>query len=64
MSQVNSFIERLGSCPLGTAVWSIFEKLCVEILEFLFVPPLTFHGKQVKTYSRTNRRDAFLQIGN
>ncbi len=58
MSQVNTFIQRLDSCPLGTAGWSTFETLCTEILTFLFVPPLTFHSRQARTYSGVNRRDA------
>jgi len=58
MSQVNSFIERLDTCPLGMAGWTDFENLCTEILCFLFVPPLTAPTRQPRTYSEIERRDA------
>lgn len=60
MSQVNDFIQRLDACPLGKAGWSLFEDLCVEILSFLFVPPLNAAQRQARTYSGVNRRDAIL----
>lgn len=60
MNQVNNFIQRLDSCPLGNAGWSLFEDLCCEILEFLFIPPLSTIQRQARTNSGTNRRDAIL----
>jgi hypothetical protein len=60
MSQVNDFIQRLDACPLGRAGWSQFEDLCTEILEFLFVPPLSQPQRQARTYSGVNRRDSIL----
>lgn len=58
MSQVNDFIQRLDACPLGRPGWSQFEDLCTEIIEFLFVPPLSQTQRQARTYSGVNRRDA------
>jgi hypothetical protein len=58
MSQVSDFIKRLDACPAGSAGWSTFEKLCVEILQFLFRPALTFHSTQARTYSNISRMDA------
>lgn len=58
MSQVNAFIQRLDSCPLGSAGWVEFENLCTEILTFLFVPPLVTSQRQAKTNSGVQRRDA------
>lgn len=58
MSQVNTFIQQLDTCPLGNAGWSQFENLCTEILKFLFVPPLSEPTRQARTYSAVNRRDA------
>ena len=58
MSQVNTFIQQLDACPLGTAGWSQFETLCTGILKFLFVPPLNEPTRQARTYSGVNRMDA------
>jgi hypothetical protein len=58
MSQVTDLVKRLESCPAGTIGWRNFEDICVEILEFLFVPPLVRPIIQTRTYSGTNRRDA------
>lgn len=60
MSQVNDFIQRLDACPLGSAGWSQFENLCTEILQFLFVPPLSQPQRQARTYSGVSRRDSIL----
>ena len=58
MSQVIDLVNRLDNCPTGEGGWRSFEELCVEILEFLFVPPLIRPIIQPRTYSGTNRRDA------
>jgi hypothetical protein len=50
--------KRLDDCPVGQDGWQDFEALCIEILEFLFVPPLVRPIIQPRTYSGTNRRDA------
>ncbi len=60
MSPVNDLIRRLEDCPIGSAGWSAFEDICIAILEFLFVPPLTRPIIQPRTLSGTNRRDAVL----
>jgi hypothetical protein len=60
MRQVNDLIKKLQVCPAGDAGWREFENICVEILEFLFVPPLTRAVIQPRTLSGTNRRDAVL----
>lgn len=58
MSQITDLVTRLDLCPVGERGWREFEDLCVEILEFLFVPPLVRPIVQPRTYSGTNRRDA------
>lgn len=58
MSRLTEFLERLDGCPLGASGWREFEDLCIEILEYLFVPPLTRPIIQARTHSGTNRRDA------
>ena len=53
-----NLIDRLISCPKGNKGWRDFENICVEILIFLFVPPLTRPRIQSKTLSGIERRDA------
>jgi len=50
--------HRLDDCPAGIEGWRDFENVCLEILEWLFVPPLTRPFRQSKTYSGLDRRDA------
>jgi hypothetical protein len=58
MNQAGDLAKRLKDCPGGSDGWQNFEDLCIEILEFLFVPPLVRPIIQPRTYSGTNRRDA------
>lgn len=58
MSRITDLANRLDDCPAGQGSWQEFEQLCIEILEFLFVPPLVKPIIQPRTYSGTNRRDA------
>ena len=58
MSQIIHLVNRLENCPKGEKGWQEFEALCIEILEFLFVPPLIRPIIQARTYSGTSRRDA------
>ena len=58
MNQVNDFIKRLNACPSGTSGWKQFEDLCVEILSYLFVPPLSKPKIQPRSYRNIDRRDA------
>ena len=51
-------IDRLFSCPKGEKGWRQFEDICVEILQYLFVPPLTRPRIQTRTLSGVERRDA------
>lgn len=50
--------RRLASCPAGSPGWKIFEDLCIEILTYLFVPPLTTPIIQPRSFSGIDRRDA------
>jgi hypothetical protein len=58
MSEIRELIDRLMSCPAGTAGWKAFEDVCVEILCHLFVPPLSEPKIQPRTFSGIDRRDA------
>lgn len=58
MTDVAALIQRLEACPAGHAGWVEFENVCVEILTYLFVPPLNEPIAQPRTYSGIDRRDA------
>lgn len=58
MTNINSLIQKIDACPLGISGWKRFEDVCIEILNFLFVPPLNNPIIQPRTLSGTNRRDA------
>lgn len=58
MSVTTQFIDPLFACPLGSAGWRHFEDICIDILKFLFVPPLSQPTIQARTYQGMDRRDA------
>lgn len=58
MPTSNDFITKLDLCPPGAPGWKEFEDICLEILTFLFVPPLNKPKIQPRTYSGIDRRDA------
>lgn len=58
MSAVDDSVDRLMSCPVGSDGWKEFEDICLEILTYLFVPPLAEPKIQPRTYSGIERRDA------
>lgn len=55
---IPEIIRRLYDCPPGMDGWRDFEEICVEILTYLFVPPLAPPRIQSRTYSEIDRRDA------
>ena len=57
MSREADLAMALDACPVGMAGWRQFEKICTEILEYLFTPPLGKPIEQAHTYSGVNRRD-------
>ncbi len=58
MSETGELIRKLLSCPAGAAGWKAFEDVSLEILRYLFVPPLAEPKIQPRTYSGIDRRDA------
>ena len=58
MNRAVELARRLDECPPGLAGWQAFEDLCIEILEWLLVPPLTKPIVQKRTINGTERRDA------
>lgn len=58
MSTATELRCKLDVCPAGIKGWKEFEDKCVEILRYLFVPPLTEPIIQPRSYSAIDRRDA------
>jgi hypothetical protein len=55
---VAELLQRLDDCPVGEQGWRAWQDLCVDILAFLFVPPLPPPLVQVRSAEGTNIRDA------
>lgn len=58
MNRARELAGRLDECPLGVHGWQRFEDSCIEVLEWLLVPPLTKPIIQQRTINGTERRDA------
>jgi len=58
MNLAAKFRRRLSECPPGKAGWKKFEDICIDVLRYLFVPPLNDPILQPKSYSGIDRRDA------
>jgi len=54
---IPDLIRRLRECPAGQEGWRAFEDICIDILTFLFVPPLAPPIVQPRTHSGIDRRD-------
>ncbi|MCH8011513.1 MAG: hypothetical protein IIA61_06135 [Candidatus Marinimicrobia bacterium] len=50
--------QKLLNCPPGPESWQDYEEICIEILKFLFVPPLMPPDIQSRTETGLLRRDA------
>jgi hypothetical protein len=57
-----SLLKALSAVSPGTG-WQEYEKVCVEILNYLFVPPLRMPKIQSTTEDGLDRRDAIYPIG-
>jgi len=57
-----AFLKALSAVPPGSG-WQEYEKVCVEILNYLFVPPLRMPKIQSATEDGLDRRDAIYPIG-
>lgn len=58
MCETHELTNKLSSCPVGIKGWQEFEDICIEILNYLFVPPLSEPKIQSRTFSGIDRRDA------
>jgi Holliday junction resolvase len=51
---------QLRRMPSGRSHWSVYQKLCADILEYLFCPPLELPLYESSNASKVNRRDIIL----
>lgn len=58
LDSVQKFIRRLDECPEGKEGWKEYENICIDILRYLFVPPLIKPRVQSRTESGIEIRDA------
>ena len=58
MATSDDLLARLSTCPCGANGWREFEEVCIELLTYLFVPPLRPPRIQVRSHSGIDRRDA------
>ena len=58
MSDAQNLRHRLRQCPAGWDGWREFEDTGLDVLRFLFVPPLAAPIPQARSYSGIDRRDA------
>jgi hypothetical protein len=56
----NVLSRRLRALPSGKAHWSEYQRLCSEILQYLFCPPLELPLYEVSNAAKNNRRDIIL----
>jgi hypothetical protein len=54
----NDLRRQIGSCPAGSAGWTEFERVALDTLAYLFVPPLRPPRIQPWTLAGAERRDA------
>ncbi len=58
LQKVQSLIKRLDECPQGNLGWKEYENVCIDILNYLFVPPLGEPKIQSRRESGIDVRDA------
>lgn len=51
-------LTRLDDCPRGRSRWRQYEDVCIDILKYLFVPPLQEPRVQPRNSRGVSRRDA------
>jgi hypothetical protein len=55
---IQKLIKKLDNCPNENAGWKNYEDICIEILTYLFVPPLKKPKIQSRRESGVDIRDA------
>jgi len=59
----DELLSRLAAVLPGKAGWKEYEDICIEILSFLFIPPLRFPRIQTRSDDGLDQRDAIFPIG-
>jgi hypothetical protein len=62
--RAKELIERLGNLSCGKETWKEYESVCIDILNYLFLPPLKVPKVQSRSEEGLDRRDAVYPIGN
>ncbi|MFE1174249.1 hypothetical protein [Streptomyces sp. NPDC058773] len=57
VSEEQGFAEQLRSLPAGKAHWAAYQRLCKDILDYLFCPPLSPSVSEISDGAAVNRRD-------
>lgn len=55
-------VKQLTECPLGQKGWRDYERICIDILTEVFVPPLKPPRIQPRTLSGLERRDTLFSL--
>lgn len=58
LQKVQGLIKKLDDCPEGKGGWKKYEDICLEILNYLFVPPLGEPKIQSRRENGIDIRDA------
>lgn len=58
LEEIQNFIKKLEKCPAGFEGWKNYEDICIEIFNYLFVPPLSLPKIQSRRESGIDIRDA------
>lgn len=58
LENIQELIKRLDECPEGKEGWKVYEDICIDILNYLFVPPLGEPKIQSRRESGIDIRDA------
>lgn len=53
-------LAMLQAIPPGREHWQQYQKLCVDIFDYLFSPPLSPGIYELSNYTKTNRRDIIM----
>lgn len=62
-TRARELLERLNSLKAGKRYWKQYEDLCIEILNFAFIPALRPPKIQSRSEDGLDRRDAIYPIG-
>lgn len=62
-ARAKELLDRLDGLKAGEDYWREWEDLCIEILNYAFIPPLSIPKVQSRSEDGLDRRDAIYSIG-